>query len=240
MERISQTDVVIGQLKEFFLSDAIQVGDKLPNEKDLCTTLRVGRSTLREAIRAMEVMGYVKILPGRGAFLAHKKLDKATSSIIQWMSEYKPQVQDIVEIRESLENLSVKLAIEHGSPEDFERIDQCRKDFEQALEMQNYPALARLDTAFHQAIFEVAKNDLLTIMAKIIAIAFSEFREHSFRIKDHAANAVIPHREITQAILKKDIEMAQLQMSRHLKRILSDIDASLEETLDSNDQKNGV
>ena len=213
------------------MSDAIQVGEKLPNEKDLCTTLRVGRSTLREAIRAMEVMGYVKILPGRGAFLAHKKLDKATSSILQWMADYKPQVEDIVTIRESLEGLSVKLAIEHGSQEDFDKIDQIRKEFEQSLEAQNYVVLGRLDASFHHAIFEASKNELLIIMAKIISIAFAEFREHSFMIKDHAANAVIPHREITHAIMKRDVEMAQLQMSRHLQRILKDVDDSLSDSI---------
>ncbi len=227
LERVSQIDMVVSQLKEFFQSDAIQEGDKLPNEKELCETLRVGRSTLRESIRALEVMGYVKLYPGKGAFLAQKKLDNATSSVIQWLSENKPHVTDIVEIRMALENLAVKLAVERASKEQLAYIDKCRLTFEKALEAQKYDDLGRYDAEFHQSIVEATGNDLLNVISRIVMFAFTDFREHSFRLSEHAANAILPHREIVSAIQNRDAELAQLQMSRHLQKILVDVDASL-------------
>lgn len=225
--RISQIDLVIDQLKEYFLSDLILEGEKLPNEKRLCEMLNVGRSTIREAIKVLQVMGYVKIYPGRGAFLVHKKLNNVEISTLQWLSENKPRVQDIVEIRVPMEKLSVKLAIERGSQESIDRIDQCRIAYEQALELKRYQELAKLDAEFHQAIFEATGNDLLIALSKIIMLSFADFRMYSFSIRGHAANAVIPHREISQAILDHDVELAQLQMVRHLNKILEDINYSL-------------
>ena len=230
VERVSQIDMVVGQLKEFFLSDSIQEGEKLPNEKELCEALHVGRSTLRESIRALEVMGYVKIYPGKGAYLAQKKLNNATTSIIQWLSENKPHVTDIIEIRMALENLAVNLAVERASKEQIAHIDECRIAFEKALEAQQYDALGRCDAAFHQAIVEAAGNDFLNIISGMVSFAFADFREHSFRIKEHAANAILPHREIYKAVQNRDVEMAQLQMSRHLQKILKDMDTSLSGT----------
>ena len=52
IERVSQTDMVVKELTRYFLSDEINEGDKLPTEMMLCERLRVGRSTLREAIKA--------------------------------------------------------------------------------------------------------------------------------------------------------------------------------------------
>ncbi|MEG1844375.1 MAG: FadR/GntR family transcriptional regulator [Clostridia bacterium] len=227
---MSQIDMVVSQLKEFFKSDVIQEGDKLPNEKELCETLCVGRSTLRESIRALEVMGYVKIYPGRGAFLAQKKLDNATSSVIQWLSDNKPRVNDVVEIRMALENLAVKLAVERASEEQLAHIDACRVAFEKALEAQKYDDLGQYDAAFHQSIVEATGNDLLNVISRIVMFAFADFREHSFRLSEHAANAIMPHREIASAIENRDVELAQLQMSRHLQKILVDMNASLSGT----------
>jgi len=226
VERVSQTDVVIEQLKEYFLSDAIKAGDKLPTDKQLCETLRVGRSTVREAIRVLQVMGFVKIIPGRGAFLERKSLDAATTPIIKWISEHRLEIRDIVEIRLSLETLAARLAIERATAEDLKRIDQFRLEYEKALDNKDYGDLGRLDQDFHQAIVTATHNDLLITLNNIVMIAFSEYRAHSFQIKTHAANAIIPHREIMSAIKSKDIEVAQLQVRRHLQRVLVDMDSA--------------
>jgi GntR family transcriptional regulator, transcriptional repressor for pyruvate dehydrogenase complex len=225
-ERMSQTDVVVERLKEFFLSDTIQEGEKLPTDKQLCETLHVGRSTIREAVRVLQVMGFVKLLPGRGAFLERKRLDDPTAPIIQWISDHKPHIRDIVETRMLLEVRAARLAVERHNAEDMSLIESRCKAFEAALDNKEYDKLAALDGDFHKSIVAATHDELLVILNNIVMLAFSEYRAHSFQIKTHAANAIIPHREIMTAIREKDVKLAEFQVQRHLERVLKDMDSA--------------
>ncbi len=220
--RVSQTDVVVGQIKGLLLSDAMCVGDKLPTEKEFCETLKVGRSTIREAIRALQVMGYVKILPGRGAFIAAKNLDDATPPIVSWLASNKVQVEDVVEVRLGIETLAARLAAERAAPADLNALDAVRQTFENALAGDEHDQLAKLDEEFHQAMVDASRNELLIALNKVVSLAFGEFRKNSFRIKEHAANAVIPHRDILNALRARDAELVQVFVRRHLEKVLED------------------
>ncbi|MDR1533903.1 MAG: FadR family transcriptional regulator [Planctomycetota bacterium] len=220
--RVSQTDVAVDQIKYFLLSDRIEVGDKLPTEKEFCETLCVGRSTVREAIRALQVMGYVKIYPGRGAFLETKNLDDATPPIVSWLESNKVQVEDIVEVRIGLETLAAKLASERATAEDFIALDKVRLAFEEALVNSEYDRLGELDEKYHQTLVDASKNNLLAVLNKVVSVAFLEFRKNSFRIKEHGANAVIPHRDILNALRLRDADLAQVFVRRHLEKIRED------------------
>lgn len=227
VSRISQTDAAVEQIKTFLLSDNIQVGEKLPTEKKLCETLRVGRSTIREAIRVLQVMGYVKIYPGRGAFLAAKELNNASPGIVSWFESHEVEIQHVVEVRMALEVLAVKLAVERASQAELEIIDDRRRDFEDTLAREEYAELTQKDVAFHMSIFGAAKNELLMEMIRGVNDAFQEFRTNSFLIKEHAANAVIPHRDITRAMFLRESEFAQVLMRRHMEKILEDREAAV-------------
>lgn len=220
--RISQTDAAVEQIKGFLLSDSIGVGDKLPTEKALCGTLQVGRSTVREALRVLQVMGYVKIHSGRGAFLASKHLDAAAPSLISWLDSNRVRVRDVVEVRLALETLAARLAVEQSGHEGIEEIDRRRQSFETSLENGEYEKLAKLDEEFHQGIVDASRNDLLIGINRMVSSAFLEYRIHSFRIKEHAANAIIPHRDITAAMRLRDGDLAQLLIRRHLEKVLAD------------------
>lgn len=222
-ERISQTDAVVDELKRFFLSDAIKAGDKLPTEKMLCETYGVGRSTVREAIRTLQVMGYVEIRPGRGAFLAAKNLSRVDATLTAWLTDHKPGLEEIVRIRQALEALAVRFAIEKGTDAELARVDLCRLAFEDALVKKDFSALASLDEAFHKAIINASHSELLATLNSVLVIAFREWRDRSFRNEEHAAQPVVPHQRIATALLARDVELAELQMRRHLDQVLSDM-----------------
>lgn len=225
--RVSQTDVVVEQIKRFLLSDRIVIGEKLPTEKELCETLKVGRSTVREAIRALQVMGYVKIHPGRGAFLAAKQLDEASPSTVSWFATNKIQVEDIVEVRIALETLAARLAVVRATDADLNALDRVRLEYEEALFNSEYDKLGKLDELFHQTMVDAAKNPILISINKMIGGAFAEFRNNSFGIKEHAANAVIPHRDILNALQARDADLAQVFVLRHLEKIREDRDKTI-------------
>ena len=227
-ERISQTDAVVEELKRFFLSDQIQVGDKLPTEKQLCENYRVGRSTVREAIRTLQVMGYVELRPGRGAFLAAKSLSSVDATLAAWISENKPGMEETLRIRQALESVAVSFAIEKASDAELARIDLTRLAFEDALMRKDFAALSGLDETFHKAIVQASHSELLATLNNVAAMAFREWRDHSFKYEEYAAKAVLPHQRIAAALLARDGELAELQMRRHLDQVLADMIAGMD------------
>lgn len=222
-ERISQTDAVVDELKRFFLSNAIEVGDKLPTEKQLCEKYRVGRSTVREAIRTLQVMRYVELRPGRGAFLSAKSLAGVDATLAAWVAEHKPGLEETVRIRQALEGVAIAFAIEKASDAEIQSVELARLAFEEALARKDNLELSDLDEAFHRAFVRISHSELLVTLNTVVSMAFREWRERSFRYEEYAATAVIPHQRIAAALLARDGELARLQVRRHLDLVLADM-----------------
>jgi GntR family transcriptional regulator, transcriptional repressor for pyruvate dehydrogenase complex len=228
IERVSQTDRVVKELTRHFLSDAIREGEKLPTEMELCERLRVGRSTVREAIKALQVMGYVEIRPGRGAYLQRKSLDVPVRSNLSWLGSRKAEVSEIIEVRMQLEPFAARLAAERASDEDIARIDAIRVEYEDTLGSGPFcdaigEQLGLLDARLHTAIAEAAKNALLVDLNNVVIEAFREFRTRTFKVENHARNAVAPHRRIVASLQKRDVAAAQRDMKNHMFKTLEDI-----------------
>lgn len=226
--RVSQTDMIVKELTKYFQTDAIAEGDKLPTEMELCERLQVGRSTLREAIKALQVMGYVTIEPGRGAFLKRKNLDNPVHNLLSWLGSRKTEVADLIAVRMQLEPFAARLAVERGSDKELERIDALRIQYESLLETKAFDEplgeqLGELDTAFHAAIAEASHNLLLIDLNTVVAEAFKAFRLRSFMVKSHASNAISPHRKIVAALQKRDAAAAERCMKNHLFKALEDM-----------------
>ncbi|MCC8108276.1 MAG: GntR family transcriptional regulator [Planctomycetes bacterium] len=219
-ERISQTDAVVDQLKRFFLSDRIHEGDKLPTEKMLCETYHVGRSTVREAIRTLQVMGYVEIRPGRGTFLVAKDRSLVDASLAAWIAEHKPGMEETLRVRQALETQAVKFAVEKASDSELSRVDLMRLSFEDAFFRRDFAALPALDEAFHQAIMAASHSDLLITLNNVVSLAFRTWRDRAFKLEELASKAIVPHQRVASALLARDGELAELQMRRHLEQVL--------------------
>lgn len=231
IERSSQTDALVTELKRFFLSPGIHVGGKLPTEKQLCETYQVGRSTVREAIRTLQVMGYVELKPGRGAFLAAKTISPFDAALSAWSAEHKPSLDETLRIRSTFATLAVRFAVEKGSDAELARIDLARLSFEDALirgAHSDETTLSALDDAFHRAIVTASHSELLGVFDPVILAAYSEWRARAFHFNAYAAKLVVPYQRITLAILARDAELAELQTRRHFEQVAVDMAAGIE------------
>jgi len=83
-----------------------KVGDKLPTEKELCQSLQVGRSTVREAFRMLQATGHVEMIPGKGAHVAQL----SATSVRGWFEERETDLGDYMEVRLAIEPFAARLA----------------------------------------------------------------------------------------------------------------------------------
>ena len=122
-------------LKEYINSDLICVGDKLPSEADLCKKYDVSRTTIREALRFLQAMGYVELIPNKGAHVANKNCDDITDARA-WMLMHAREVLDVLEVRLALEPLAASLAAERADQTERYAIMGIEKMFEEAAKKE--------------------------------------------------------------------------------------------------------
>jgi GntR family transcriptional repressor for pyruvate dehydrogenase complex len=223
--RISAVQQVEESLRQYVLSDEIQIGDKLPTEKQLCSDLNVGRGTVREAIRLLQAKGLVEIRPNRGAFVLQKR-EMQPDDIVGWFHDNEFQLRDLNDIRTAIEPLAVKLAIQRCSDDEIRHLQDIHNQSVLAAQRNDPPELARLDEAFHSYIFECARNKPLADINRKVVDGLTAFRSKTFYFPRNIQNFIPAHAAILQAFEKRDITMGQANMIAHLELVASDLTQS--------------
>lgn len=222
IQRISITDAVVENIKESIENGEYNPGQKLPTEAKLCAMLGVSRTSVREAFRVLQAIGYVVIKPGRGAFVAEKQ-PSSEENARQWYEADNARFSDFMEIRYAVEPLGARLAAERATPEQISELEEIHALFVQANETHDWTKLIMLDELFHTKLISYTQNPLLITIYQQLTEHFREYRGESFSDTETYGDAVIPHEKILNGIRNHDAEQAAAEMKNHLDITNSDM-----------------
>lgn len=225
IKKKSTTQLAFENLQAYIKDDAVQVGDRFPTERDLCSILGVGRGTVREAVKVLVSQGVLEIKPGLGTFVKSKTVKKA-DPLSSWFCSHEVELQDLTVIRSVLEPLAVKLAIERCDDGQLDLLREIHKKSVAAAEAQDAAALAQTDEEFHRTIFVISGNALLIEINNMITQQLSQFRQNTFKIKNNVANFIPAHYEIIKAFEQHDQSLGEKKMKQHMKMIAKDLETS--------------
>ena len=227
IERVSVIDQVVEELKRTITGGAYEIGDKLPTEHSLCSQLGVSRPTVRESLRVLQAVGLVELRPGRGAFVARTtELDQ--QGVASWFARHKPELRELMEVRQAVEPLAVRLAALRRTDQDISRLRAIQERFDTAVTSGNASELALLDEEFHNGIVEAARNALLTKIHRLVVGELRSYRARAFAVPENAVHALEPHRQILQAIAEHEPDIAMSRMAEHLLISIDDISSEAE------------
>ena len=216
INKASLVEQATNALKEYINSDLICVGDKLPSEADLCKKYDVSRTTIREALRFLQAMGYVELIPNKGAHVANKNCDDITDARA-WMLMHAREVLDVLEVRLALEPLAASLAAERADQTERYAIMGIEKMFEEAAKKRNQSAMVVYDEKLHEAIINASHNTFLIGIDNVIGEALRSFRGRTFSIDAQGEMAVVNHAQVAEAIMQKKPSDAAKFMREHMK-----------------------
>jgi DNA-binding FadR family transcriptional regulator len=208
------TDEVLAQLKEAILRGVYKEGDKLPSERELTDQFNVSRGVVREAIRALQVTGFVQIKQGPlgGAFVKEISFGLLDTGFSDLYFSDKLTITEVVQVRQFIEPEVARLAALNVS-------DAYRKQLETALE-QEYQAYKSPDdlmkklTTVHYVLAEMCGNRLFEGM--IIAMISLTRRIIRALLEDLLAlHGAGEHDGIVQAVIAGNPEAAQKAMALH-------------------------
>jgi GntR family transcriptional repressor for pyruvate dehydrogenase complex len=215
VSRVTLGEQVAAQLAEQIAEGQWMPGDKLPTESELCATLRIGRSTLREALKSLAYVGLVQMRPGEGTFVLANTQLLADRIRNRGILKSQKELQDVSEARLILETELAALAAERSEPADLEALERILEQMKRSLEGDGRD-YAALDVDFHLAIATCSKNQLLHELLVPIRSVLQEFIAKSQELPGIKENAHEHHMKIIAALRQRNPEKARRTMRAHL------------------------
>lgn len=223
VSRVSTTNAVVDYIREQIRTGIFPSGEKLPTEASLCDTLGVSRTSVREAIRVLQALDAVTLVPGKGAFVADHKEPSVTKRNNLYIID-NAKFRDFMEVRMAIETLAIRLAVERATPQQINELERIHISFLYANEVHDSMQLIMLDEQFHTKIIECAGNPLLINMNRQLLEAFHIYRGNSFIDNEVYKNAIIPHSRILLCFQTHNVNQAVEEMRKHLEITLQDME----------------
>ena len=208
---------IVGQVQELIRDGVLKPGDRLPPERELAERLKVSRSSLREAMRALELQGLLVSRPGAGTFVSTESLDTLISIIAASFSETSGILNDIFEVRHLLEPQIAALAAERVTPKDIQHMEEALE--EQSRQIARGETGVEGDTAFHFAMAQATQNWALVKVFSTIADILRQSQDQSLQTPGRPQRSLASHRHLLEVIRQRDVEGARPAMEHHIAEV---------------------
>ncbi|PRR81604.1 HTH-type transcriptional regulator LutR [Clostridium luticellarii] len=208
---------VIEQIENMIMDGTLKKGDKLPSERELVERLQVSRTSIREALRALQVMGLIESKQGEGNFI-RLNFDESLFqplSIMFMLQGGNPE--EIMEVRKLIEVETASVAAVKINEEQLESLRKLSDAFK-ISEDENVNA--KFDKQFHYEIAQAAGNfliiNILNAMSSLMDSFLKGARKKILVNHENLKALAEQHIRIYQALKSHDPEMASREMNRHL------------------------
>jgi DNA-binding FadR family transcriptional regulator len=119
---------IVNHLREMIDQNGLKPGDKLPSERVLSETLRAGRSSIREALRALELLGLIETRKGEGTFLRDFQGHKLVELISTFILQNDKAKQDVLETKNYIQLNALYIAMEKITQDEIEHLKHWVKE----------------------------------------------------------------------------------------------------------------
>lgn len=222
----SASELVIEQIIATIKSGDVKPGEKLPSEKDLAATFGVGRSSVREAIRTLVVMGYIDVFQGKGTFVKNNL--PALGDITHFMEKVieAGALFDLMETREILECRSAELAAMRADKSQVAKIKNATQRLKKSkVNTQEY---IDADWDFHMAIAEATNNSVIVDVMNLLINKIHHYNAEFLATSSGITNeAIYSAEEVISHVLSGDSQKAGTAMQYHLQLVNIEIDKLL-------------
>jgi len=192
-------------------------GEQIPPERELCQQLGVGRASLREALKALEIMGMIETRLGDGTYVCERLEFLSRPLLWAITSSSEAEVQELVEARKPIEVELAGLAAERATSADLKEIGVHLDQMEVSL--HDGEQFLRSDIAFHLAVAQAAHNNILMNVLLLIRNLLQNWIGSTLKIAGVVQKALEQHQSIFLAIAKKNPAAARSAMQNHLQEM---------------------
>jgi GntR family transcriptional regulator, transcriptional repressor for pyruvate dehydrogenase complex len=207
---------VAKQIERLILTK-LHPGDKLPSERELAEMLQVSRSSIRDAIRGLELMGLVEPRQGAGTIVRELSAETLVNPFATALKRRHELVSELLDFRKMLEPPLAARAATHASPEEISEMEEILQRQEAKLS-DDETSIAE-DAEFHYSVALASGNSVVLKVLDILMDLLRETRERSLQVKGRPEKSLAGHRRVLAAIKRHDAEAARDAMRRHIEDV---------------------
>jgi GntR family transcriptional regulator, transcriptional repressor for pyruvate dehydrogenase complex len=208
---------VVTQIHQLIREGRLKAGDQLPSERELSETFQVSRTSVREALRALETKGLIISRTGMGNFVADLPVESLVAPLAKLLIEEKNALAEIFELRKLIEPHIASLAAERATPREIERMKRLLD--KQKDQVDGGATGVDADTEFHFAIGQATQNHAIEKLVSGLLDVLSHSREESLQTLARRQASIDSHLAIVAAIEKHDQEKAREAMRCHIEQV---------------------
>ncbi|WP_249366396.1 FadR/GntR family transcriptional regulator [Neobacillus rhizophilus] len=215
-------EVVIDQIKESFLNGKLPPGEKLPTERELAGFFNISRTSVREALRKLEIEGFIEIRQGSGTFIKAVPIPDSKSDFsFSIVNNKKKLIFEMLELRRVLEVECAFLASLRATTDDLEQIldslelmRNSNDDVELGL---------RADVNFHKNIVRASHNSIFLQLIQSLSERMEDTIRATRKLRltdsESVEDTFDEHKQIYLAIATGDSLLAKQLMEKHISQI---------------------
>ena len=221
IEPVRRTSVVqsaISKIKELIDEEYFNFGEKLPPERELAKLLGISLPSLREALRALSILGIAEMRPGSGTYLRSSVSDCSSDPFSLLFNLSRPLHIDLFEARMGIEGIIAELAAKKRTEEDLHIMEAALQEMRSHVE--NRKEYIKYEIEFHQAIIRAAKNTILKdFMEKMYKVLYESRKRTVEQLKDVYRESYLEHYRMYRHIKEGDPKRAKKAMVDNLSEV---------------------
>jgi GntR family transcriptional regulator, transcriptional repressor for pyruvate dehydrogenase complex len=195
----------------------LQPGDKLPSERELADTLSVSRSSIRDAIRSLELMGMVEPRQGTGTIVKEISADALVNPLANALKRKEEAISELLDFRLMLEPHLAARAATHASADEISEMEEIL--VRQEAKLKRGESAIGEDSEFHYTIALASGNSVVLKVLDTLMDLLRDTRERSLQVEGRPPKSLAGHRRILAAIKKHDSAAAEATMRRHIEDV---------------------
>jgi GntR family transcriptional repressor for pyruvate dehydrogenase complex len=216
--KLSISEEIARQIMDLISDGSLQPGQRLLSERELCLLFGASRSSLREALRCLSIVGVLNARVGEGTSVAEDG-GKFLRKIMEWrLISEKHDIENLLEVRIALEGVSAANSALHATPEDIEKARKLLAKMKSALKDQKQFAI--LDLEFHIMLANTSGNAVLSDLISVIRSQLARTLTRVLKLPNALPLSLKEHHIILDAIERHDPEAARNAMHDHLEAVL--------------------
>ncbi len=209
------TTQIVCQVRSAILNGRLKPGHRLPSEKEMLLQFGVSKHTLREALRALESMGFVEIRQGAGGgpVVSEVDMDNTRGMIASFLYFKKVSVRDLCEVRKLFEPYLARIAAKRFSPDDVALLKASHETYCRSLD-RNKPDI-REEVDFHVRLAKASGNPVMVLILDFVNSLLTDIKGHLKPGPEFSAQVVAAHQRVLDAIVAGDGQAAAEAMNLH-------------------------
>ncbi len=230
LRKVRLSEQIVEVIKQKIAEDGFKPGDKFYSENELATILQGSRSSVREAVRILEVTGFVNVKQGKGIYISNT-IEDGYGAFTNWIKNHEPSIIEHFEVRSIIDPKAAAYAVRNAEEDDIRKMEDACADFIRYNKDKNKEGMIKADALFHKILAKSTKNRTLYLLMKTMTESLSEGWITSLHIPGRINKTIVEHRNVIQAIKSGDSETAEKSMFLHIENALNDIRESIQNSL---------